>query len=141
MWSENPSQWTILEPLCYSSFVFATLVHGVIGYKFCWLLPQSRSTRWTWISWDTNWARITLQSRERTLASILEISTILVLRHKKESSGRSSWCLRDPSWLWSYLHWLELIQEHPDQRYVSLFFKSMFSMLSYCFLIHVYPLW
>ena len=38
--SENPSQWTILEPLCYSSFVFATLVYGVIGYKFCWLLPQ-----------------------------------------------------------------------------------------------------
>ena len=46
------------EPLCYSSFVFATLVNGVIGYKFCWLLPQSRSTNWTRISWDTNWARI-----------------------------------------------------------------------------------
>ena len=59
MWSENPSQWTILESLCYSSFVFATLVYGVIGYKFCWLLPQSRSTSWTRISWDTNWARIT----------------------------------------------------------------------------------
>ena len=58
LWSENPSQWTILEPLCYSSFVFATLVYGVIGYKYCWLIPQSRSTRWTRISWDTNWARI-----------------------------------------------------------------------------------
>ena len=58
MQSENPSQLTILEPLCYSSFVFATLVHGVIGYKFWWLLPQSRSTSWTWISWDTNWAWI-----------------------------------------------------------------------------------
>ena len=58
LWIENPSQWTILEPLCYSSFVFATLVHGVIGYKFCWLLPQSRSTSWTWISWYTNWAWI-----------------------------------------------------------------------------------
>ena len=58
MQSENPSQWTILEPLCYSSFVFATLVYGVIGYKFCWLLPQSRSTSWTRISWDTKWARI-----------------------------------------------------------------------------------
>ena len=43
MWSENPSQWTILEPLCYSSFVFATLVHGVIGYKFCWLLPENHN--------------------------------------------------------------------------------------------------
>ena len=43
MWSENSSQWTILEPLCYSSFVFATLVHGVIGYKFCWLLPEDQN--------------------------------------------------------------------------------------------------
>ena len=43
MWSENPSQWTILEPLCYSSFVFATLVHGVIGYKFCWLLSEDQN--------------------------------------------------------------------------------------------------
>ena len=58
MQSENPSQWTILEPLYYSSFVFATLVYGVIGYKFCWLLPHSRSTSWTWINWYTNWARI-----------------------------------------------------------------------------------
>ena len=33
----------ILEPLCYSSFVFATLVHGVIGYKFCWLLPEDQN--------------------------------------------------------------------------------------------------
>ena len=40
MQSENPSQWTILEPLYYSSFVFATLVYGVIGYKFCWLLSN-----------------------------------------------------------------------------------------------------
>ena len=28
------SQWTTLEPLYYSSFVFATLVHGVIGINF-----------------------------------------------------------------------------------------------------------
>ena len=27
----NHSQWTILEPLYYSSFLFATLVYGVIG--------------------------------------------------------------------------------------------------------------
>ena len=33
----------MLEPLCYSSFVFATLVHGVIGYKFCWLLPEDQN--------------------------------------------------------------------------------------------------
>ena len=33
----------ILEPLCYSSFVFATLVHGVIGYKFCWLLSKDQN--------------------------------------------------------------------------------------------------
>ena len=57
----NLSQWTILEPLYYSSFFFATLVYGVIGYKFCWLIPQSRSTSWTRISWDTNWARIMYQ--------------------------------------------------------------------------------
>ena len=43
MWSENPSQWAILEPLCYSSFVFATLIHGVIGYKFCWLLHEDQN--------------------------------------------------------------------------------------------------
>ena len=30
----NHSQWTILEPLYYSSFVFATLVYGVIGINF-----------------------------------------------------------------------------------------------------------
>ena len=30
----NHSQWTILEPLCYSSFLFATLVYGVIGINF-----------------------------------------------------------------------------------------------------------
>ena len=52
------SQWMTLEPLYYSSFFFATLVYGVIGNKFCWSLPQSRSTSWTQISWDTNWAWI-----------------------------------------------------------------------------------
>ena len=53
----------------------AILVHGVIGYKFCWLLPfvdQNQGTNWawnqmaplsgtierTWINWDTNWERI-----------------------------------------------------------------------------------
>ena len=36
----------------------AILMHGDIGYKFCWLLPQSKSTSWTWIRWDTNWERI-----------------------------------------------------------------------------------
>ena len=40
MWSENSSQWTTLEPLCYAMLVKAILVHGVIGYKFCWLLPS-----------------------------------------------------------------------------------------------------
>ena len=30
----NHSQWTILEPLYYSSFLFATLVYGVIGINF-----------------------------------------------------------------------------------------------------------
>ena len=75
-----------------------------------------------------------LQFRERTLVSTLEISTILVLRHKEESSGGRSWCERDPLWLWSYLHRLELIREHLDQRYVSLFSRSMFSMVSILFL-------
>ena len=27
----------------YSSFVFATQVHGVIGYKLCWLLPEDQN--------------------------------------------------------------------------------------------------
>ena len=30
----NHSQWTILESLYYSSFLFATLVYGVIGINF-----------------------------------------------------------------------------------------------------------
>ena len=30
-------------------------MHGDISYKFCWSLPQSESTSWTWINWDTNW--------------------------------------------------------------------------------------
>ena len=29
VWNENPSQWSILEPLCYASY--ATLVYGEIG--------------------------------------------------------------------------------------------------------------
>ena len=32
MYKENPSLWTILEPLYYSSFVFATVVQGVVGF-------------------------------------------------------------------------------------------------------------
>ena len=67
----NLSQWTILEPLYYSSFVFATLVNGVIGYKFCWLLPQSRSTSWTRISWYTNWAQISPDMSIRRSWSVL----------------------------------------------------------------------
>ena len=69
------------------------------------------------------------QSRERTL-----VSTILVPRHKEESLGRRSWCLWDPLWLWCYLHRLELIREHPNQRYMTLFSRSMFSMVSILFL-------
>ena len=30
MWYENPSLWTILEPLCYASY--ATLVYGELGF-------------------------------------------------------------------------------------------------------------
>ena len=30
----NHSQWTTLEPLYYSNFLFATLVYGVIGINF-----------------------------------------------------------------------------------------------------------
>ena len=70
-----------------------------------------------------------LQSRERTLTSTLEISTILVLRHKEKSSGGRSWYLRDLLRLWGYLHRLESIQEHFDQMYVALFSRSMFSMV------------
>ena len=58
------------EPLYYSSFVFATLVYGVIGYKFCWLLPHPRSSSWTQISWDTNWAWITYVIWELTLEGV-----------------------------------------------------------------------
>ena len=34
----KPSQWTILELLCYAMLAEAILVHGDIGYKFFWLL-------------------------------------------------------------------------------------------------------
>ena len=90
MWSENSSQWTILEPLCYSSFVFATLVYGVIGYKFCWLLPHSRSSSWTRISWDTNWARITYTIRFRSM--ILSVVQHSIIWYKTWSiQGWSTW--------------------------------------------------
>ena len=48
--------------------------------------------------------------------------------------------LRDTLRLWSKLHQLKSIQEYLDQRYVTLFSKAMFSMVSILFLIHVYPL-
>ena len=43
MWNENPSLWTILEPLCY-----ATLVYGKLGLEIflitpVWGLNQSRT--------------------------------------------------------------------------------------------------
>ena len=75
-----------------------------------------------------------LQSRERTLTSTLEISIILVLRHKEKSSDGRSWCLRDLLRLWGYLHRLESIQEHFDQMYVVLFSISMFSLVFLLFL-------
>ena len=92
---ENPSQWTILEPLWYSSFVFATLVHGVIGYKFCWLLPPSRSTSWTWISWYTNWARI----RYSLKATIREkVEGVSKQRRKQRREVATCW---EPNDFWS----------------------------------------
>ena len=74
------------------------------------------------------------QSKEKTLASNLDISTISMSKHKEESSGRRSWCLRDPLRIQSYLHRLELIWEHPYQRYVTLFFISMVSMVFLLFI-------
>ena len=44
----------ILEPLCYSSFVFATLVYGVIGYKFCWLFPSEDQIQGTPVGHESN---------------------------------------------------------------------------------------
>ena len=42
--------------------------------------------------------------------------------------------LRDLLQLWSYLHRLESIREHSDQRYVALFSRSMFSLVFLLFL-------
>ena len=42
--------------------------------------------------------------------------------------------LQDTLRLWSNLHQLESIQEHLNQMYVTLFSKSMFSMVSILFL-------
>ena len=39
---------------CYSSSVFATLVHGVIGYKFCWLLPSEDQNQGTPAGHESN---------------------------------------------------------------------------------------
>ena len=74
-----------------------------------------------------------LQSKERILAFILEISTISVPRHNEKSSGRRSWCFRDPLRLQSCLHRLESIRKPLDQRYVTLFSRSIFSMVSLLF--------
>ena len=46
------------------------------------------------------------------------------------SSSRRLWYLWDPLRLWSYLHWLESIREHLDQRYVALLSKSMIFVVS-----------
>ena len=69
----------------------------------------------------------------RAIASILEISTISMLKHKEESPNGRSWCLQDPLQLRSYLHRLKLIREHLDRRYVDLFPIYMFSMISLLF--------
>ena len=73
----------------------------------------------------------------RAIASILEISTISMLKHKEESPNGRSWCLQDPLQLRSYLHRLKLIWEHLDRRYVDLFpiyiYIYMFSMISLLF--------
>ena len=81
-----------------------------------------------------------LQSRERTLASTLEISTISVRKHKEESSGERSWCLQDHydfgviyiDWNWSR-----------NIRIKCMWFYSLdlcFLWNPYYFLIYVYPL-
>ena len=53
LWSENPSRWTILEPLCYASWGYPStwcnrlkilLITPVWG-------PKSRNTSWTRIKW------------------------------------------------------------------------------------------
>ena len=59
-------------------------MHGDIGYKFCWLLPQSKSTSWTWISWDTNWEQIIISS---SLTTHQEISLLKVLKRCKKAIG------------------------------------------------------
>ena len=43
MWYENPSLWTILEPLCYASY--ATLVYGELGLYILLITPV----------WRLNW--------------------------------------------------------------------------------------
>ena len=42
--------------------------------------------------------------------------------------------LRDLLQLWNYLHRLESIREHSDQRHVALFSRSMFFMVFLLFL-------
>ena len=48
-----------------------------------------------------------------------------MLKHREESLYERSWCLQDPFGLWSNLHQFESIWEHLDQRYVTLFSKSI----------------
>ena len=69
-------------------------------------------------------------SLERTITFTLEISTILMPKHKKNPLSGRSWCLRDLLRLWSYLHWLESIWKHLDQRYVALFSRFMIYVVS-----------
>ena len=71
-----------------------------------------------------------LQSTKRTPTFTFDISTILVPNHKEKSLGGRSWYFQDLLWLWSYLPWLESIEEHPDKSYVVLLFQFMIFLVS-----------
>ena len=57
-----------------------------IGNKFCWLLPHSRSTSWTQISWHTNWARIRSLIYFAWLMKVPSFSCLIWSPRKKLSS-------------------------------------------------------
>ena len=101
-------------------------MHGDIGYKFCWSLPHSRSTNWTWISWDTNWERIKWRRcRERCQLHIDIISGYL---------GFSS-----QVW-WIFLHFLTLLVVSFTRLYFSIAFnlvlvnRTLFGSIAFVFL-------
>ena len=77
---ENPSQWTILEPLCYSSLATLVIVFKV---KFCWYAFKAK------LPWVESVATSSNHSEILTIheANCECIWLRFMIQHIRESSG------------------------------------------------------